>query len=103
MLNLSVGYVSTKARVNFNGNCLKQDKISFDLGKIVNIYIVYERERSVDISRYPTLQNCFFGAVKLTKHVDIDLYKYSGYDIEFDRKRFFSNGDEVGRNVIILE
>ena len=43
-----------------------------------------------------------FGAVKLTKHVDIDLYKYSGYGIGFDRKGLFSIGDEVDRNVIIF-
>ena len=43
-----------------------------------------------------------FGAVKLTKHIDIDQYKYSGYGIGFDNKRFFSTGDEVGRNVIIF-
>ena len=42
------------------------------------------------------------GAVKLTKYIDIDLCKYSGYDIGFDRKRLFSIGDEVGRNVIIF-
>ena len=48
------------------------------------------------------LENCLFGAVKLTKYVDIDLYKYSGYGIGFDRKRFFSTDDEVGRNVIIF-
>ena len=40
MLNPSVDYVGTKARVKSNGDCLKQDKISFDHGKIVNIYIV---------------------------------------------------------------
>ena len=102
MLNPSVEYVGTKARVEFTGDCLKQDKTSFDQGKIVNIYIVYERERSVNISSYPTLYNCLFGAVKLTKHVDVDLYKYSGYGIGFDRKRFFSIGDEVGKNVIIF-
>ena len=43
-----------------------------------------------------------FGAVKLTKHVDVDKYKYSGYGIGFDRKEFFSIGDEIGRNVIIF-
>ena len=43
-----------------------------------------------------------FGAVKLTKHVDVDKYKYSGYGIGFDRKGFFWIGDEVGRNVIIF-
>ena len=42
MLNPSVNYVGTKARVKFNGDCLKQEKITFDHGKIVNIYIVYE-------------------------------------------------------------
>ena len=41
-----------------------------------------------------------FGAVKLTKHVDVDLYKYSGYGIWFDRKGSYSTGDEIGRNVI---
>ena len=43
-------------------------------------------KRSADISSYPTLENCLFDAVKLTKHVYVDLYKYSGYGIEFDRK-----------------
>ena len=102
MLNPLVDYVGTKARVKFNGDCLKQEKITFNHGKIVNIYIVYEIERSVNISSYPTLENCLFGAVKLTKHVDVDQYKYSGYGIEFDRKEFFSIGNEVGRNVRIF-
>ena len=43
-----------------------------------------------------------FGAVKLTKHVDVDLHKYSGYGIGFDRKEFYSIGDEVRRNVIVF-
>ena len=102
MLNLSANCVGTKARVKLNVDCLKQERISFDHGKIVNIYIVYEMDRNVDISSYPMLENCLFGAVKLTKYVDIDLYKYSGYGIGFDRKRFFSTDDEVGRNVIIF-
>ena len=42
MLNPSVNYVGTKARVKFNGDCLKQEKFTFNHGKIVNIYIVYE-------------------------------------------------------------
>ena len=48
------------------------------------------------------LENRLFGAVKLTKHVDIDMYKYSGYDIGFNRKWFFSIGDEIGRTVIVF-
>ena len=57
MLNPLVNYVGTKARVKFNEDCLRQEKITFDHGKIVNIYIVYEIE-SVNISSYPTLGNC---------------------------------------------
>ena len=102
VLNPSRDYVTTKARVKFNRDCLKEEKITFNNGKIVNIYFVYEIERSVNISIYPTLENSLLGAVKLTKHVDVDLCKYSGYGIGFDRKGSYSIGNEVGRNVIIF-
>ena len=88
MLNTSVNYVGTKERVKFNGDFLKQ-KVSFNNGKIVNIHIVYETDSYVNISSYSMMENCLFSAVKLTKHVDIDLCKYSGYGIEFYRKGFF--------------
>ena len=42
------------------------------------------------------------GPVKLTKYVDIDLYKYSRYGIGSDRKGYFSIGDEISRNVIVF-
>ena len=38
----------------------------------------------------------------MTKHVDIDQYKYSGYGIGFDRKEEFSFSNGFGRNVIIF-
>ena len=57
--------------------------------KIVNIYIVNEIDDYRNMSSYPTLENCLFGAVKLTKHIDVNLYKYSGYGIGFDRKGSF--------------
>ena len=72
ILNPLLDYVSIKARVESKGSCLKQDKISFDHGKVVNIYIVYEINKNFNISSYPTLENLLFGAVKLTKHPDID-------------------------------
>ena len=100
ILNPLLDYLGTKARVKFNGDCLKQEKITFNHEKTVNIYIVYETKRSVNISSYPMLENCLFGAVKLTKHVDVNQYKYSRYGIGFDRKGSHSIGDEVGRNVI---
>ena len=102
MLNPSLDYVGTKARVKFHGDWLKEEKSSFDHEKVVNIYIVCETDKSVDTTSYPLLENCLFGAVKLTKHVDIDLYKYSGYGNGFDRKGVFSVGDKLGKNVIIF-
>ena len=43
-----------------------------------------------------------FGVVRLTKNPDINKNNHSGYRIGFDRKGFFSVGNEVGRNVIIF-
>ena len=99
----SLDCYGTKTRVEFNGSCLKQDKVTFNHGKLVNIYIVYEISKSINISDYPTLENCLFGAVSLTKNADIDKYKYSGYGIGFDRHGSFSfPGTGLGRNVIIF-
>ena len=49
-----LSYFSAKIRVEFKGNCLKQDKITYSHRTIVNIYIL-----------------CF-GAVILTINADID-------------------------------
>ena len=65
----------------FKKSCLKQDKITYTHEKIVNIYTVYETSKTFNIRGYPTLENSLFGAVSLTKNVDIDKYKYFGYDI----------------------
>ena len=58
-LNPWLNYVGSKIRARFTGDCLRQEKIIFNHGKIVNIYIVYEIEKNVNISSYPTLENCF--------------------------------------------
>ena len=98
-----LSYYGTKTRVEFNGSCLKQDKATYNHGTMVNIYIVYEISTKYNISSYPTLRNCLLGAVSLTKHVDIDQYKYSGYGIGFDRKGEFSFGSNgFGRNCTIF-
>ena len=54
-------------------------------------------------SNDPTLKNCLFGAVTLTKNAGIDKHGYSGYGIGFDRKLSFSfpNGG-FGQNVIFF-
>ena len=66
----SLDYYGTKTRVEFNGSCLKQDKVTFNHGKVVNIYIVYEISKNFNISHYPTLGTSLFGAVTLTKNAD---------------------------------
>ena len=50
----------TKTKVKSNGICLKQNKITYTHGNIVNIYIVYEISKSINISDYPTLENVLF-------------------------------------------
>ena len=102
-LNPELSYFSTKARVEFDGTCLKQNKGTFNHGKVVNIYIAHEINDDFPVSSYLTLGNCLFGAVSLTKNADIDRYKYSQYGIGFDRHGSFPfPGIGLGRNVIIF-
>ena len=99
-LNPSLEYLGTKLRVRFSGSCLKQNSITYNHGKSVNIYIVYEINKTDNTTiSDPTLENCLFGAVTLAKDVNIDKYKYFG----FDRKGSFSfSGTGLSRNVIIF-
>ena len=83
-------------------NSMKAVKVTYNHGKIVNIYIVHEISKNYNISNYPLLENCLFGAVSLIKNADIDQYKYSEYGIGFDRKGEFSFGNGFGRNCIIF-
>ena len=70
-------------------------------GTIVNIYIIYELGASGSNDSDPTLKNCLFGAVTLTKNADIDKYGYSGYGIGFDRRSSFTfPGGGFGQNII---
>ena len=81
---------------------LKQDKLTYTHGKIVNIYIVYEISKNFNISSYPTLKNCLFTPVSLTKNNDIDKYKYSEYGIGFDRKGELLVSNGFGINCTIF-
>ena len=66
-------YYGTTTKVEFSGSCVKQDSVTFNHKKVVNICIVYEMNKSFNISDYPTLENCLFGAVTLTKNADISI------------------------------
>ena len=89
--------------MQFTGSCLKQPKFTFTHKKVVNIYIVYELGASSSNVNDPTIKNCLFGAVTLTKNADIEKYKYSGYRNEFDRRSSFSfPSGGFGQNVLIF-
>ena len=89
-------YDNARIKVKFNGDLL------INHGPIVIIYIVYRLIPTTKDSSV-TLQNCLFGAVKLTKNTDIDKYKYFGYGIGFDsRGKFTHPSGGYGRNVIIF-
>ena len=89
---LSDEVINSPATVD--GSCLKQDKITYIRGAIVNIYTVYKINSTLN-SFDPTLENCLFGSVKLTKNTDIEKCKDSGYGIGFDSKGtfMFPNGE----------
>ena len=95
-------YDMSKTRIKFNGSFLNQFPPTILHGDIVNIHIVYEITSDYSSINYPTLENCLFGSVKLTKNANINKFGYSGYGIGFDRNTSFSVGNEISKNVIIL-
>ena len=76
--NYNAIYDNARIKVKFNGDPLKQNKVTYNHGPMVNIYIVYRLIPSV------TLRNCLFGAVK-----------YSGYGIGFDLRESFTHMAEI--------
>ena len=44
--NPKLSYFGTKAKLEYRGSCLKQDKITFSHGKVVHIYIVCELDKT---------------------------------------------------------
>ena len=93
LLHLIIGilhFLNAKIRVNFSGSCLKQANINtYAHGAIINIYIVYKLNPTLH-NFDPTLENCLFGAVKLTKNADIVQILRLWCWISFKRKAFTS-------------
>ena len=88
-LTTAVSYYGTKMGVKFIGICLKQPAILYTHGTIVKIYIVYELGAVGSNVNDPTLKNCLFSAVTLTKNTNIDKYGCSSYGFGSDRKSSF--------------
>ena len=92
----------TKQDWNLMEAAIKQRKMQYTHGAIVNIYIVYELGASGSNDNDSTLKNCLFGAVNLTKNA-IDKYHYSGYGTGFDKRSSFSiPSGGFGQNVLIF-
>ena len=89
-LTPELNYYGTKIKIKFTRSCLKKSDHIFTHKKVVNIYIVYELAASSSHDSDPTIKNCLFGAVTLTKNADIEKYKYSVYGTGFDRRSSFS-------------
>ena len=49
-ITTELSFYGTKTRVEFNGSCLKQEKVTYNHGTIVNIYTVYELSKNYNIS-----------------------------------------------------
>ena len=63
-----------KISLQFSGDCLKQNKVLYNHGRIVNIYIVYRLSPHTNASTDFTINDSLFGAVELTKDQDPDNY-----------------------------
>ena len=66
------------------GNYLKEEKVMYNDGTIINIYIVFKL--SLFSSSNITLDNCLFGAVAIENNsaASADEYKYSAYGVSYN-------------------
>ena len=88
--------------VKLDGSCLVKENGLASNEKILNIYIAYDLDSSLN-NFDPTLQNSLFGVSKITKSGDIDEYQYSGYGIGFDSEGTFTHPTgSFGQNAIIF-
>ena len=99
-----IDHYGSKVRIKFNKVCLKRsNELPYDYGHRANVCIVYELGASSSNDSDPTLKNCLFGAVTLTKNADIEKRGYFGYGIGLDRRTSFSfHGGEFDQNVLIF-
>ena len=81
-LALEMGPERRNMHLKFDGSCLKTTEKYFYFLTLIefNIYIVYELNSNLNNFDL-TLENCLFGAVKLTKNADIEKYNIIFYNI----------------------
>ena len=82
-----------KIKVKFNGSFLRQTKVAFTHGKVVNIFMVYELVGLALTLMILHLKNCLFGAATLIKNADFDKYGYLVMELVLIKKiKFFIFG-----------
>ena len=67
ILNPSLDFVGTKARLKFSRDCLKKEKITYTHGKIINIYIVYELEKKCKHKQLSDARKLFVWCSRINK------------------------------------
>ena len=89
----------------FTRSCFRQDKVTFTPRNAVNLFIAYVLDAcSRDLNTDFTLKDCYFGTVKLSKHVYPDKYSYSGCCIAFDsRSLLWYPGFDLEKRWLFLE
>ena len=95
-------YAGAKTRLEFKGSCLKQSNFTFNHKTIVNMYVGYEMNKNNPISSYPTLENCLFGMVALTKNLILININIMDIVLVLVEKESFSIGNGSGQNAIIV-
>ena len=87
---------------NFNRHCLMKNNKSIPK-KVISLSICYTLTQWLtNLNTNFTLDNCSFGSIKLTKHVDSDKYKYGGYGIRFESRSEFSLPDRNMKEMPLL-
>ena len=75
---------NSKRKKEFKVSCLKQDKLSFTLRNVVNLFIIYVLDTwSQDLNADFILKDCLFGAFELNENAETDIYSYSRHGIGF--------------------
>ena len=88
-----IDYYNYKIKVKFNGSFLRQTKVAFTHGKVVNIFMVYELVDLALTLMILHLKNCLFGAATLIKNADFDKYGYLVMELVLIKKiKFFIFG-----------
>ena len=101
-INNKLEYIDEKIFVKVDGSCLaEQNGLVFNKNSL-NIYIFQDLDSNLNNFDF-TLQNCSFGALKITKSSNIDKYQYIVYGTGFDSKGTFSHPTcSFGQNAIIF-